>query len=114
MVAQVIQATQGIAQPVVACLGLAFKANIDDLRESPSVEITAELAQSGLKVLAVEPHVEKLPASLDGKVELTDLTSALKRAQVIVLLVDHQAFDSLTLAQLAGKKLIDTRGMIKV
>ena len=111
--AQVIQATQGIAQPVVACLGLAFKANIDDLRESPSVEITAELAQSGLKVLAVEPHVTQLPPSLDGKVELTDLTSALKRAQVIVLLVDHQAFSSLTLAQLAGKKLIDTRGMIK-
>jgi UDP-N-acetyl-D-mannosaminuronic acid dehydrogenase len=113
VVAQVIQATQGIAQPVVACLGLAFKANIDDLRESPSVEITAELAQKGLKVLAVEPHVEKLPASLEGKVELTDLTAALKHAHVIVLLVDHQAFGSLTLAQLAGKKLIDTRGMIK-
>jgi UDP-N-acetyl-D-mannosaminuronic acid dehydrogenase len=113
VVAQVIQATQGITQPVVACLGLAFKANIDDLRESPSVEITAELAQKGLKVLAVEPHVEKLPASLEGKVELTDLTSALNQAHVIVLLVDHQAFGSLTLAQLAGKKLIDTRGMIK-
>ena len=113
VVAQVKQATLGIAQPVVACLGLAFKANVDDLRESPSVEITAELAQSGLKVLAVEPHVEKLPSLLEGKVELTDLASALKRAHVIVLLVDHQAFGSLTLTQLAGKKIIDTRGTIK-
>lgn len=113
VVAQVRQATQGINQPVVACLGLAFKANIDDLRESPAVEITAELAHGGLEVLAVEPHVEKLPAALEGKVKLTDLTSALQRAHVVVLLVDHQAFQSLTLAQLQGKKLIDTRGMIK-
>jgi len=113
VVAQVKQAALGIAQPVIACLGLAFKANVDDLRESPSVEITAELAQSGLKVLAVEPHVEKLPSLLEGKVELTDLASALKRAHVIVLLVDHQAFGSLTLTQLAGKKIIDTRGTIK-
>jgi UDP-N-acetyl-D-mannosaminuronic acid dehydrogenase len=94
-------------------LGLSFKANVDDLRESPAVEITAQLAQAGLKVLAVEPHVEKLPAILDTKVELTDLTTALNRAQVIVLLVDHRAFSSITLSQLAGKKLIDTRGMIK-
>jgi UDP-N-acetyl-D-mannosaminuronate dehydrogenase len=40
---------------------------------------------------------KNFPASLEGKVELTDLTSAIKRAQVIVLLVDHQAFSSLTL-----------------
>ena len=98
---------------VVACLGLAFKANIDDLRESPSVEIAGLLADAGLKVLAVEPHVAELPKSLQGRAELVPLDAALARATVVVLLVDHRAFAGLTLAQLSGKKLIDTRGMIR-
>ena len=98
---------------VVACLGLAFKANVDDLRESPAVEIAAHLADAGLKVLAVEPHVTVLPRSLQGRAELVSLADALARASVIVLLVDHRAFAGLTLAQLAGKKLIDTRGVVR-
>ena len=98
---------------VVACLGLAFKANIDDLRESPSVEIAGLLADAGLKVLAVEPHVAALPKSLQGRAELVPLDAALARASVVVLLVDHRAFADLTLAQLKGKQLIDTRGMVR-
>ena len=98
---------------VVACLGLAFKANVDDLRESPAVEIAAHLADAGLKVLAVEPHVTALPKALQGRAELVSLADALARASVIVLLVDHRAFAGLTLEQLKGKKLIDTRGMVR-
>ena len=97
----------------VACLGLAFKANVDDLRESPAVEIAAHLADAGLKVLAVEPHVTALPKALQGRAELVSLADALARASVVVLLVDHRAFAGLTLEQLKGKKLIDTRGMIR-
>jgi UDP-N-acetyl-D-mannosaminuronic acid dehydrogenase len=97
----------------VACLGLAFKANVDDLRESPSVEIAAHLADAGLKVLAVEPHVTVLPKALQGRAELVPLADALARASVVVLLVDHRAFAGLTLAQLKGKKLIDTRGVVR-
>jgi UDP-N-acetyl-D-mannosaminuronic acid dehydrogenase len=113
VVAQVRAAAGRHAQPVVACLGLAFKANVDDLRESPAVEIAATLAEGGLKVLAVEPHVQALPPSLAGKVRLTGLEEALAAANVVVLLVDHRAFGSLTLSALAGKTLIDTRGMIR-
>jgi UDP-N-acetyl-D-mannosaminuronic acid dehydrogenase len=98
---------------VVACLGLAFKANVDDLRESPAVEIAAHLADAGLKVLAVEPHVTVLPKALQGRAELVSLADALARASVVVLLVDHRAFAGLTLEQLKGKKLIDTRGVVR-
>ena len=97
----------------VACLGLAFKANVDDLRESPAVEIAAHLADAGLKVLAVEPHVTVLPKTLQGRAELVSLADALARASVVVLLVDHRAFAGLTLEQLKGKKLIDTRGAVR-
>ena len=65
----------------VACLGLAFKANVDDLRESPAVEIAAHLADAGLKVLAVEPHVTALPKVLQGRAELVSLADALARSQ---------------------------------
>jgi UDP-N-acetyl-D-mannosaminuronic acid dehydrogenase len=97
----------------VACLGLAFKANIDDLRESPALDIAVHLAAEGYRVLAVEPHITTLPAALAGRAELVDLPAALARADAIVLLVDHRAFGSLTLADLAGKALIDTRGQIR-
>jgi UDP-N-acetyl-D-mannosaminuronic acid dehydrogenase len=113
VVAQVRAAAAQQAQPVIACLGLSFKANVDDLRESPAVEITAALAATGLPVLAVEPHVRALPSSLEGKVKLVSLAEAVSAANVIVLLVDHRAFGSLTLAALAGKALIDTRGQIR-
>jgi UDP-N-acetyl-D-mannosaminuronic acid dehydrogenase len=98
---------------IVACLGLAFKANVDDLRESPAVEIASHLAHAGLKVLTVEPHVTTLPKALQGRAELVSLAEALTRASVIVLLVDHRAFAGLTLEQLKGKKLIDTRGVVR-
>jgi UDP-N-acetyl-D-mannosaminuronic acid dehydrogenase len=98
---------------VVACLGLAFKANVDDLRESPALDIAAHLAAEGYQVLAVEPHITALPPVLAGRAELVDLPTALARAAAVVLLVDHRAFGSLTLAELAGKALVDTRGQIR-
>jgi UDP-N-acetyl-D-mannosaminuronic acid dehydrogenase len=61
----------------------------------------------------VEPHIAALPAALAGRAELVDLPTALARADAVVLLVDHRAFGALTLAALAGKVLIDTRGQIR-
>ncbi len=100
--------------PVVACLGLSYKANVDDLRESPAVEIVEALAGAGVgRVLAVEPHISALPdglARLEG-LELTDLRAALAEADIVVLLVDHRAFRSITAEQLLNKIVIDTRGL---
>ena len=99
----------------VACLGLAFKADIDDLRESPALAITETFATEhpGTRVLAVEPHVDALPAGLAAlpNVELAATAQAVHEADVVVLLVDHAAFRSVSLGDLRGRELVDTRGL---
>jgi UDP-N-acetyl-D-mannosaminuronic acid dehydrogenase len=101
-------------RPVVACLGLAFKANIDDLRESPALDIVVELARDdGLDLHVVEPYVEALPPALAGKsnVRLVELHEALQAADVVIGLVDHNAFKQMDVTLLANKRVIDTRGI---
>jgi UDP-N-acetyl-D-mannosaminuronic acid dehydrogenase len=110
VIGKVRAAAAGLKNPSVACLGLAFKANIDDLRESPSLEIAVHLADSGFGVLAVEPHIRELPAPLKGKGELVDAESAIARSDIVLLLVDHSAFSQINPALLLGKTVIDTRG----
>ena len=79
----------------VACLGLAFKPDIDDLRESPALEITKQFGRLGCRVLAVEPHIRELPSVLaDLSVQLVPLERALN-ADVIIVLVRHGAFAGL-------------------
>lgn len=98
----------------IACLGLAFKPDIDDLRESPAVEITSELAtwHSG-EVLAVEPNVEQLPSQIAGKVTLTSFKEALQQADILVLLVDHKQFKAKPVSEITQKWIVDTRGVWK-
>jgi UDP-N-acetyl-D-mannosaminuronic acid dehydrogenase len=111
VIAKVRAAAAGLKNPSVACLGLAFKANIDDIRESPAVEIAAHLAGEGFKVLAVEPHVAELPKALQSKADLVGLEEALEKADILLLLVDHNAFKAVPAARLKGKRVIDTRGI---
>ncbi|MCD4852207.1 UDP-N-acetyl-D-mannosamine dehydrogenase [Arthrobacter sp. AK01] len=100
----------------VAVLGLAFKANIDDLRESPAIEIAVDLASklTGNKINIAEPHVRELPSRLQGleNVELMDPIAAVRRSAAVVLLVDHEAFRDVAV-HLDGKLLVDTRGFFK-
>ena len=78
---------------IVACFGLAFKPDIDDLRESPALNISMKLAQLHPgELLVVEPHIEILPDGLGGKAQLVTVEQALGRAQIALVLVKHKAF----------------------
>ncbi len=100
-------------QQTVACLGLSFKPNIDDVRESPAIEVVKLLADlPGIKLIAAEPHIHALPHELDGKgIIFTDALSAIDRADIVVLLVDHRQFGLIDPEALKDKKLVDTRGL---
>lgn len=102
-----------INNPKIACLGLAFKADIDDLRESPSVEIVQHLIEMKLgELLVAEPHIDTLPANLAGEnICLMDDQEAVAKADIVLLLVNHQAFKDIGIGALAGKVVIDTRGL---
>jgi UDP-N-acetyl-D-mannosaminuronic acid dehydrogenase len=111
VIERVQHAARKLREPVIACFGLAFKANIDDLRESPAIEITRHLLDEGVgSILIVEPHVDELPAHLYGA-ELVTAREALERADIIVLLVDHAQFTGIDTDRLQAKVVIDTRGL---
>lgn len=97
-----------------AILGLAFKPDIDDFRESPSLEITEQLsAHHGERLLVVEPFTEHLPPSLfQSGARLCELDEAVSAADIIAILVDHSAFGGLTRSMLSDKIVYDTRGML--
>jgi UDP-N-acetyl-D-mannosaminuronic acid dehydrogenase len=114
VIEQITKAADQFKKPVIACLGLAFKADIDDLRESPAVQIVQQLADSNIgDILAVEPNIKQLPAKMQGSnIELVTLETALEKANVIVVLVDHKQFKAADKMQFATKVVIDTRGVI--
>ncbi|VVO95767.1 UDP-N-acetyl-D-mannosamine dehydrogenase [Pseudomonas fluorescens] len=96
----------------IACFGLAFKPDIDDLRESPAVAITQQIADRHPgPVLAVEPNIEKLPISLDRKIKLSNIETAQAESDVMVLLVDHREFREIPAHTLDGIMFVDTRGV---
>lgn len=97
----------------VACLGLSFKPNIDDMRESPAVEVVELLsANPDIRLVAAEPHTRSLPPALQDKgIVFTDALTAIDEADIVVLLVDHRQFNFIDSESLKDKKLVDTRGL---
>jgi UDP-N-acetyl-D-mannosaminuronic acid dehydrogenase len=110
--AKVRERAAGLRRPVIACLGLSYKKDVDDLRESPAVEVVRRLAEERVgELLVVEPHISALPpelARLDLRLESVD--RAIERADLVLLLVDHKGFLRVDRDVLKDKLVIDTRG----
>jgi UDP-N-acetyl-D-mannosaminuronic acid dehydrogenase len=96
----------------IACFGLAFKPNIDDLRESPAMEIASLIAgwHRG-ETLVVEPNVHQLPKKLIDKVKFVTLEDALAQADVLVMLVDHKQFKAIDGESIKQTFVVDTKGV---
>jgi UDP-N-acetyl-D-mannosaminuronic acid dehydrogenase len=108
--AKLIEACPG--RPV-ACLGLAFKANVDDLRESPALTVTRRLADTyGSRIGVVEPFLQRLPEELVSRgARKLELDDALSEAGVLILLVDHDSFRRIPVERRNGSTFYDTRGI---
>lgn len=125
-------AARKFRSPVIACLGLSFKADIDDLRESPAVDIVKHLWRENIgRILVVEPYISELPAQFNmvemdslqevaatteaninkRSIKLVNLDFALNEANIIVLLVNHKIFSSIDRIILKNKTVVDTRGI---
>jgi len=89
----------------IACLGLSFKPNIDDLRESPAVEVVEELMHHGLRPIIVEPNI-----SHHSQFTLFDLETAIEESDIIFILVKHDQFISI---KRSDKKVIDFCGALQ-
>jgi UDP-N-acetyl-D-mannosaminuronic acid dehydrogenase len=109
VVGKVTELAQQFEAPVIGCLGLSYKPDVDDLRESPSLEIVRLLAKGGLgEVIACDPFVA---ATQDVGVPLVSLDTLLQRSDVVVLLTPHKSFRDLPLEVLRSKSVLDTCGI---
>jgi UDP-N-acetyl-D-mannosaminuronic acid dehydrogenase len=109
VVDKVLSAIEGQENAVICLLGLAYKENVDDFRESPSVQIAQLLRErTSAELLVVEPFMDSSEAFT-----LVPLEEGIARASVVVHLTAHDAFKALDAASLAGKQVIDLRGNLK-
>lgn len=88
---------KSIKDVTIACYGLAFKPDIDDLRESPALNITKKLAQQGLNILAIEPNIDELPKGMQDNIKLIELDER-DKADIHLILVNHCSFNNMCLS----------------
>jgi len=116
VVHQVSDQASRLREPVIAVLGLAYKPDVDDLRESPAVRITRDLGDAAIgEVIAVEPYYGVLPSDvLEAGVTQASLDEAVERADLVVPLVAHRPFRQLNPAQLQKKMIVDACGLLRL
>ena len=97
------------SNPVIGCLGLTYKADVDDLRESPSLEIVEDLQKRSVgTVMACDPYIS---SERFTDFPLHSLDDTVARSQILVLLTDHKQFLSIPKKTLQEKVIVDTRGV---
>jgi len=108
VVERVLERASRLKTPVIGCMGLAYKPDIDDLRESPALAVTRALKKAlpDAEILACEPNLESY-----AEFPLANLDEVLQRADIIVGLVAHRPFRNLARIHLEGKMVIDTCGV---
>ena len=111
---QVLRMAERFKNPVIACLGLSYKANVDDLRESPAVEIATTLARDlpDTTIIVADPLLSGPPPQMVDipNIRFARAVEAVAAADIVVLLVDHNSFKRLPHKLLEGKVVLDTRG----
>ena len=111
VVEHVRQLAERFKRPRIACFGLTYKPNIDDMRESPSLQIAKQLHESiEAELMLVEPHLSECP--IEG-LELHDAEAALREADVVVILVAHRQFRRLSRELFTRPSVIDTVGLLE-
>jgi UDP-N-acetyl-D-mannosaminuronic acid dehydrogenase len=114
IVARVRNLADRFKAPVIACYGLTYKPDVDDIRESPAMEITEAIADIAAELLVCEPNLSELPAGLAGRanVRLVDAATAQQRSDIAVLLVGHRQFRRIGPEDFLGKAVVDASGLL--
>jgi UDP-N-acetyl-D-mannosaminuronic acid dehydrogenase len=115
LISKIAGHAQRFKSPVIACYGATYKPDVDDLRESPALEIVEALALiDGVTVLLCEPNVDSLPGSVRDRpnVRLVDTADAHLTADIVAFLVGHRQFKELDPTIFAEKVVIDPIGLI--
>jgi UDP-N-acetyl-D-mannosaminuronic acid dehydrogenase len=112
----VVEQALKVSKPtsIIACLGLSYKADIDDLRESPALEIVKELATLHTGTIKIaEPNILELPYYLQDleNIDFCFFEQAIQQSEIIIVLTDHHEFKDTDLSKLRNKIVIDTRGI---
>jgi UDP-N-acetyl-D-mannosaminuronic acid dehydrogenase len=114
VVAQIRERAERFKRPVIACLGLTYKPDVDDTRESPAIAITEQLARCGHERLLVsDPNLSGLPEQLAPlpNVEFCDTREAVRQADIVALLVAHSSFRKIPREELMRRVVIDATGL---
>jgi UDP-N-acetyl-D-mannosaminuronic acid dehydrogenase len=113
VVEKVRSALAKLHNPAVACLGLTFKPDVDDFRQSPALDIVCQLKNASIcRLLISDPFLQEIPGNLKSDlVSLRTPTDAILNADVVLLLVDHAVYREISPKELEAKIIIDTRGV---
>ena len=112
--AQIRERAERFKHPVVACLGLTYKPDVDDLRESPAIAIVAQLARGGPeRILVADPNLRALPHELAElpNIALCETIAAVRQADIVAILVAHSPFRRIPQEELLRRVVIDATGL---